>query len=258
MLALLFGLFGLVIGSFLNVVILRRGARSIGGRSSCMQCGHRLAVADLIPVVSYLFVRGRCRYCGSRISAQYPLVEAATAALFFLIGASPLPLSLQLLALPILALLICIAVYDARHTIIPDEWVYTFAALGLLFGSLYSGAFGLTILAGVGAASPLALLWLLSYGRWMGLGDSKLSLGIGFLLGPWGAYLALTSAFVLGAAFFLPLVIRARFTPTALSRGGSAGLTMKSEVPLGPFLILACIIVWFLQLYGAPILSLWQ
>ena len=265
--ALIFGLFGLIIGSFLNVVILRRGARSIGGRSSCMHCGHVLTALDLVPVFSYVFLRGRCRYCGGRISAQYPLVEASTSISFALIGGAPLSLPLQLLALPIAALFICITVYDARHTVIPDEWVYSVAFLALIFGSLYSGTPVQNLIAGVGAAAPFALLWLLSHGRWMGLGDSKLALAIGALVGPWGAYLAITAAFVGGAAFFLPLVffssplwsrIKRKVTPTVRSSGSAAGLTMRSEVPFGPFLIVSCSLIWILQLYGAPILTLWS
>lgn len=246
--ALIFGLFGLIVGSFLNVVIVRRGVRTLLGRSSCMHCGRTLSGLDLIPLISYIALRGRCRYCGSGISLQYPLVEAMTAALFAALGASPLPFLLQLLALPIAALFVCIAIYDARHTIIPNEWVYPLAVLSLLFSVLQGGAIAANVLTGIGAAAPFSLLWLISRGRWMGLGDSKLALAIGFLLGPLGAYVAITAAFVLGALFFVPFVFLAKVDKRA--GGAPSSYTMQSEVPLGPFLIFACIIVWFLQIYG--------
>src|SRR6476620_776440 len=88
MLFLLFalGTVGLCVGSFLNVVILRRGRQSMSRRSACMSCGNTLAWYDMIPIASWIILRGRCRACGSSISSQYPLVEAATAILFALFG----------------------------------------------------------------------------------------------------------------------------------------------------------------------------
>src|SRR3989344_4669887 len=126
--ALIFGIFGLIVGSFLNVVILRRGARALSGRSACMSCGRQLLWHDMVPFVSWLALRGRCRGCGSGISLQYPLVEAATAILFAAIGAAPhLDIAHKIIFCIIAALLICITVYDLRHTIIPDGWAYSFA-----------------------------------------------------------------------------------------------------------------------------------
>ncbi|MEN9560740.1 MAG: type 4 prepilin-like protein leader peptide-processing enzyme, partial [Candidatus Parcubacteria bacterium] len=128
MFAFVFGAFGLIIGSFLNVFILRKGVRSLAGRSACMSCGRTILWQDLIPVVSWIFLRGKCRHCGSAISPQYPLVEIVTGVLFALIGAAPFPIGLfqRVLFCVLAALLVAIAVYDMRHTIIPDEWAYTF------------------------------------------------------------------------------------------------------------------------------------
>jgi len=257
-----FGLFGLIIGSFLNVVILRRGARTVGGRSGCLSCGAPLRWYDLVPVVSWVALRGRCRACGSRISVQYPLVEASTAVLFACIGASDLSIPMQIISLIIIALLILITVYDLRHTIIPDEWSYTFAILAFIsassfaIGSGWTGIFSL-IIAGPLCALPLFALWLISRGRWMGLGDAKLALGIGFLLGQGTGLFAVFFAFVIGAVisvcFLLPYsYVRARFGITRLGAGG-AGFTMKSEVPFGPFLIASTLLVWLMTIYGMPI-----
>lgn len=235
-----------------------------------MSCGARLRWYDMIPVFSWALLGGRCRSCGGRISIQYPLVEAATGILFAAIGFwanSALPglswpgVVLIVLHLCILALLVCITAYDILHTIIPDEWAYAFAALAFIsqflqpspldYGSLWF------ILAGPTAAAPLFALWLFSRGRWMGLGDAKLALGIGWLLGPAPGLIAVFGAFVIGAVVSvfillpLPHIIRALYTLGITSRGKPApGFTMKSEIPFGPFLILSCIIIWFASIYG--------
>lgn len=269
MLATLFGLFGLIIGSFLNVLILRRGLCNLGGRSACMTCAARIAWYDNIPLFSWFILRGRCRACGSRISMQYPLVEALTGAVFALLGGADLSLPVLAVSLPASALLIAIAVYDVRHTIIPDAWVWTFNALALLTACvlpLPATSYTLSaILAGPVAALPLFALWLVSRGRWMGLGDAKLALGIGWLLGPVYGVAAIFGAFIFGAVvsllILLPLPFYLRFLQIVryylLHRGvgvkSGTGFTMKSEVPFGPFLISSCFIIWFLLLYNIPL-----
>ncbi len=273
MTALAFGVFGLIVGSFLNVVILRHGVRSVAGRSGCMSCGTQLPWYDMIPFFSWLALRGRCRSCRARISIQYPLVEAATAVSFGFIGASSLPVPSQIIGCVILALLICIAAYDILHTIIPDEWVWSFNALALflvLAFPLQATSYQLqALLAGPAAASPLFALWLFSRGRWMGLGDAKLALGIGWLLGPALGIFAIFGAFVIGAIVSLLLVffsseqwkkIIQGFTPTPISQRLVWGFTMKSEIPFGPFLIAACLIVWFATMYDVqvPLLSMYE
>jgi len=280
--ALIFGLFGLIIGSFLNVVVLRHGAKSLGGRSACMSCGKPIAWYDNIPVVSWLYLRGRCRMCGSAISVQYPLVEISTALLFAFLAAGELshvPLAFDLPGLVHLyatlalycfvgALLISISVYDIRHTIIPDRWVYLFAlfALASSFFGISPGYNSVLLLLAAGpiGALPLFALWAVSGGRWMGFGDVKLALGIGWLLGPVSGLFAVFFAFILGACVSVPLLglsspylhaLVRRFTPTLASSKGLLGFTMGSEIPFGPFLVCSCIIVWLFLING---IELWR
>lgn len=267
-LALVCGLFGLIVGSFLNVAILRHGARSISGRSACMSCGAQIKWYDLLPVLSWIFLRGRCRACGSSISAQYPLVELATGLSFALVGASQAMFGIALpFFLALTAFMVMIAVYDILHTIIPDEWAYMFALFALvtsIIEPLYTGPLIYLLLAGPATALPLFVLWLISGGRWMGLGDAKLALGIGWLLGPvYGPY-AVMGAFVIGALISVCILIPLPYIRNAMrsmysGRGiaglrlGNIGLTMKSEVAFGPFLIMSTFLIWILLLYSVPL-----
>ena len=127
-------IFGLIVGSFLNVVILRlhAGRDFVAGRSECLSCHHSLGPADLVPIASFVFLRGRCRYCRQKISWQYPLVETATALLFTVsfyllfrkIGVYNLAFGLELLRnWLVIAVLVIVFVYDLRWQLIPDEAV---------------------------------------------------------------------------------------------------------------------------------------
>ena len=259
----MWGAFGTIIGSFLNVLILRYGKKPITGRSVCPSCKAVLEPYDLIPVLSWIFLRGRCRYCNAHISIQYPLVELGTGIAFALIGVAPIELMFKCLALPIASIFIAIAVHDLRTTIIPDTWVLLLGALSLVAAILSVsdgyGSYATVLLAGPLVALPLGGLWFFSRGTWMGFGDVKLALSIGWLLGIEGGLKALFLAFILGALVSVPLLVfssewwkrfRARLTPTAISQIAPWQFKMKSEIPFGPFLVAACFIVWFAGMYG--------
>lgn len=260
---------GLIVGSFLNVVILRHKEKGIGGRSGCMSCGALLTWRDLIPIASWIILAGRCRHCGSRVSIQYPLVEGTTAVLFAGMTHALIPsvvsvvttdtLVTLLISFGIIALLVMIAVYDIRHTIIPDEWSYGFASLSLLWTlsqNGYSVEVGLWgVLAALVCASPFAALWFVSRGRWMGLGDAKLALGIGSLLGVINGITAILIAFWIGALVsILFLIVLPRIIHLLrLGYRRSYRFSMTSEIPFGPYLIFGCILIWYTNLYGFPI-----
>jgi prepilin signal peptidase PulO-like enzyme (type II secretory pathway) len=165
------------------------------------------------------------------------------------------------------SILVALAAYDIRHTILPDLWVYSFAAVALAVGilSLPSGATAPDVaalfFAGLFLALPIAALWFVSNGEWIGLGDAKLMIGIGWLLGPTAGFHALVGAFVIGAVVSLAVLVplpsyrrvwRKVMHATSLSANG-AHFTMKSEVPFGPFLIASCLIVWFLEAHGVTV-----
>jgi prepilin signal peptidase PulO-like enzyme (type II secretory pathway) len=248
---------GLALGSLLNTITLRheKGER-LSGRSRCMSCAHELSWYELIPVVSYLIQGRKCRSCSSTISPQYPLVELATALLFVLVGYVVEPFAAPLLSMGLLVLVVhlCIwsllmasTVYDLRTKLIPDSFSYTFALLA--FAALFITPSGFLVpglwelLAGPVCFLPFYVLWAVSQGRWIGLGDGKLSLGIGWLLGLPLAGTAILTAFWLGAVVSLALIALQRVLHT-----GDAQLTMKSAVPFGPFLVLGTLVIYVYQI----------
>lgn len=250
--------FGAIIGSFLNVVIYRLGSGSgLGGRSKCLACGKILHAHMLIPLWSYLFQRGRCAFCQSRISMQYFLVECMTGLLFVLAAfvndfsmffSGYQSLMLFLLDGAILSTLVVITVYDLKHKIIPDRLSIIFALLAALslllkyfFGVLpdmFTSLLGtLPVWINVAAAPllalPFAALWGLSGGRAMGLGDAKLAWGIGWFLGLTKGITAVVFSFWIAfiPSLVLLLLPQKRFT-------------MKSEIPFAPFLVLGMLVVY--------------
>lgn len=270
MLFLASGLFGLIVGSYLNVVVLRHGAGSLGGRSRCMSCTSQIAWYDNIPLLSWILLRGRCRSCRSAISIQYPIVEALSGVVFALIVPKLISttalfdvrdLIVLFLDAVIIALLIAVAVYDARHTMIPDAWVYSFSVLALVVALLTSPApFVMTLLSGPAAAAPLFALWLVSRGAWMGFGDVKMAVGIGWFLGPLFGIFAVFLAFVVGALVSVCILLPMPYLMRRLHAWGIARLstsathfTMKSEVAFGPFLVAAFFITWLTLLYRIPL-----
>jgi len=228
-------LFGLVVGSFLNCIIyrLQTGEGFLTGRSFCPYCKHELSWQDLIPIFSFLILRGKCRYCSQKISLQYPLVELATGLLFVSFFIFHFSFFIFIIA----CFLIIIFVYDLKYYIIPDKVIYPAIAIALIFNFQFLISkqfliFNHSILNALGAALFFSLIVLVSRGKWMGVGDIKLAALMGLFLGFPDILVALFLAFFIGGIIGIGLII-------------SGKRTLKSEVPFGPFLVLGTFIALF-------------
>ena len=234
---LIFLIFGFVVGSFLNCVIYRleEGKSFLKGRSFCPHCGHSLAWKDLIPLLSFLFLRGKCRYCKKEISFQYPLVELATALSFFFISFTFSGLFIFYYCI-IFSLLIAIFVYDLKHMLIPDSLIYSAIVIVIIFNlyQFFIGSYPILnhLYSALGAALFFLSIVLFSKGKAMGVGDIKLAFFMGFFLGFPGIFLALFLAFFFGAIIGIGLIMFKK-------------KELKSEVPFGPFLIAGTVISLF-------------
>lgn len=243
------GLFGLVIGSFLNVVAHRvpAGRSVVSPPSACPECGHQIRWHDNIPVVSWFLLRGRCRDCRARISARYPLVEASTGALFaatsLVIGAVWVLPAYLLFAATTLVLVLT----DLDHKRIPNRILYpaTVAAIILLTaGAAADGTLAAVprALAGGGIFFGLLLLIALAARGGFGMGDVKLAVLL-------GTFLAFQSWDTLWSGIFLAFLI-----------GGGVSLLLlitrrkgrKDAIPFGPPLIIGA---WAALAWGEALVS---
>lgn len=257
---------GAIMGSFLLVVALRYNTGlSLQGRSRCFSCSKKLSWYELVPILSYLVQRGRCRKCSSYIPAETLVAELLTAVVFVLISLRGVLVGQEMVVwtLPyligsfflfaIFSLLIVIFFYDMHHKIIPDGLSLSFGILALastFFFAMDSGVFMYTgfiipsvyhILAGILVPLPFVLIWVFSKGRMMGLGDPKLMVGMGLLLGITQGFTAVFVSFWVGTLFVIALVTTEKVLSKKLF-GPSKKSIMKQELPFGPFLILGTLI----------------
>lgn len=246
---------GALIGSFLNCLVLRKeqGKSFVVGRSFCPSCKKTLLNRDLFPVISFLWLKGKCRFCSQKISFQYPAVEILTGIVFaviFIFQKENLPTFFGQLEtiylLLVFSLIVAIFIYDLRNYIIPDEW--TFSLIGLVslwhISSFFIGEITLTELIYFGVAGLMVFLfflsiYVLSKGEWIGFGDVKLVFFMGIFLGVSKVLVALFSAFVSGAIIGITLILLNK-------------KKIKSEVPFAPFLLLGAFIGFF---WGTEILN---
>jgi leader peptidase (prepilin peptidase)/N-methyltransferase len=228
---LLIGVLGLLIGSFLNVVIHRlpRGQSLTRPASRCPSCEASIKPYDNVPVVSWLLLRGRCRNCGAAISVRYPLVEALTAAAF--VGAA-LTRGVDddlALWLPFAAMLIAVAGIDLDHRIIPNKILLPAAIWGLVATIAFRPDNVDDSLIAGGIAFGALLLAAVAYPAGMGMGDVKLAGVMGIYLGS-GVAPAMLAAFLAGSLVGVVII----------AREGRDG--RKKGVPFGPFLALGGLI----------------
>lgn len=226
---------GLAAGSFYNVVIYRlpRNVSFISPPSSCPSCGSRIRWYDNIPVVSYILLKGRCRFCGARISPQYPVVELLSG-LLIVFSYQRWGLSLDFLVYYLFfSALLVLSLIDLRWFILPDQITLPGIALGLIV-SPFRETLNLTeSILGAILGGGVSLAIYLYYVRFrkiegLGFGDVKLLAFIGSVTGPYGALASLFLGSFLGLLFAFPTVIRRK--------------TVKFAIPFGPFLSLGCFI----------------
>ena len=224
---------GLIVGSFLNCVILRtyKGESFIVGRSYCPKCKHDLKPWDLIPVLSYLILRGKCRHCGNKISSQYPLVELSTAIIFSFVYLQVGLTSKMIYLLVIMAIFIVIFVYDLKYYIVPDKFVFS----GIIISAIWvflTGDILITFASAIGASFFFFLIWFFSKGLAMGFGDVKLAFLIGLLFGWPNVVVGLFLGFFFGAIIgTISLLINQK--------------NLKSEIPFAPFLLSGAFVALF-------------
>jgi leader peptidase (prepilin peptidase)/N-methyltransferase len=250
-------LFGAAIGSFLNVVIYRLPrAQSLGGRSACPHCARTLSWFDLVPILSYGFLRGRCRTCRARIAWRYPAVELLTGLLAMAIAARFGPGPAGILYFAFGAALIAITFIDLDWKIIPDAITLPGVAIGLGAGLLAqlgagAGLMGAELVVGplralIGAVGGALGLWLVAWGyekatgvEGLGFGDVKLAALLGAFLGGGGVFLTILLASLAGSLIGAGIM---------LARKG----TSRTALPFGTFLAPAGLLVLF---YGPALLD---
>lgn len=227
------GLFGLVVGSFLNVAIHRipREESVVWPGSRCPACGAEIKATDNVPVLSYLLLRGRCRNCKARISARYPAIEALTG-LLFAASAYEFGIGLALLsALVLICVLIVLAGIDLEHRLLPNVIVVPAALLGLALSVLQDpGRWWVYLVSSVAVSGGLLAL-ALAYPGGMGMGDVKMGGMLGAFLGPYAA-LAVFLGAVTGAA-----------TAGVLMAAGK--MDRRYALPFGVFMSIGALVTLF-------------
>lgn len=232
-------IFGLHIGSFLNVLIdrLPKG-RSILGRSNCDYCRKIINWYDLVPVVSYFILKGKCRFCRKSLTGYYPIVEVLTAVLFVLSWIFlPVPsIGGKIVFLAIMSVLVTIFFADMKYRIIPDSLQLALLVFGIGYLSLTGSKLSLGdhLLGSFLVLAPILGIFLITKGKGMGFGDVKLAGIIGLLFGIKVGAVAVYIAFVIGAIFGIILIILKR-------------KRLKSKIAFGPFLVTGMIVSFFFQ-----------
>lgn len=237
---------GLCLGSFVNALVWRLHTKKdwVKGRSECVHCHHELDWYDLIPVVSWLILKGRCQYCDKAISLQYPLVEVTTAVLFvlsYLYWPSAFNSALSIVNfgfwLLFLVGFMAMIVTDIRWMLLPNKLTYSFgllAASQVLMVAIVLKDLGALLSAFGGVLAVGGLFYVLfqfSGGKWIGGGDVKLGLVLGLLAGSFIKGLMLVFlASLLGCFIAIPLIV-------------SNKVNISKRIPFGPFLIASCILV---------------
>ncbi len=248
---------GLCVGSFLNVVILRglSGESIVFGRSKCPKCSNKLKWYMNIPLLSYLFLRGKCAFCKTPISSQYPIVEFITGLMFlfvfFLCGFSLKTILLWV----ILSLFIVLSVTDIKETVILDFHAYILLGISILY-SAFGFAYVNLLHAVIGAIGAFLIFELLSYFgvllvkfRMFGEGDSLIALSLGAIFGLKNLLIVIALSFLIQCVFAVPILIKNAFTSGKKKLALSYGIIFPSIFvvgfinKLGGILYLVCTVI---------------
>lgn len=238
---------GLFFGSFLNLIVDRLYSKEtiLKGRSHCEFCKKNLEWFDLIPLLSFIILKGKCRYCHKKLSFYYPLVEVTTGILYVVSFLFVFGLNFQFTGINIQLLnffyflflsssFIIIFFEDLKHGLIPEMVVYPTILVSFVYLILNSQPISNYLLSGFGAFSFFLLLFLITKGKGMGFGDVILAFLLGLVLGFPKIILALYIAFLTGAIFGLILILWKKKR------------SLKETIPFGPFLIAGTLISLFL------------
>jgi len=232
---------GLCCGSFVNMLEYRTArkyrltkaafvkAMASQSRSFCDYCGRQLRWYENVPVVSWIIQGGKTKCCNKKLPLLYPIVELGVGILF-LIGYG----NVGILGLVIITLLVFSAVFDLKYMILPDFSTGILIILSITLIIINKNNIFSYVVSGLGASGFLMILNLITKGKGMGMGDVKLALFMGLLLGPVKVITAFYIAFIVGALISLILI-------------GVGRASRKSLVPFGPFLILGTVVAWFLD-----------
>lgn len=239
--------YGLVFGSFSNVLIDRQGSGEsvLWGRSHCDHCKKTLRWYELIPVLSFIVQLGKCRRCHRHLSLQYPLIELVTAGGYVWLYAT-VPFGLAYIAAAaIYSTSIVMLVADYKYRIIPDEMVVIASVSSIVYifvTQQHSYDIVRHIASAIGAATFFYTLWFGTKGKGMGFGDVKLSAMLGLLLGFPGIVFALYTAFLTGAVVGVILIL-------------IRNKTLKSRIAFGPFLLLGLLVA---IIFDRQLIHIWN
>lgn len=251
---------GACLGSFANVIMTRLNALSLLSRSKCLSCGALIRKRDNIPIISYLIRRGRCYACQSKYSSHYLWIELAMGVVGVIVWANvydatmPMYISITKYTLDLIAftLLICISAYDMKHKIVPPQLSLSLIIVGLVLsitrlwmphtdGLLYvsmDNAF-FELLGGLLTATPYALLFLVSRGRWVGFGDVLVYAGVGWAFGLVSGISIFLSSIWIGSIFVIIW--------SYMHRGRKLNMS-TIEIPFAPFIAIAALIVYAMHI----------
>ena len=256
-------IFGAIVGSFFNVVLLRKntGEKIAYGRSRCFSCGRELRWNHNIPLVSFVILRGRCAYCKSKISLQYPIVEFLVGVLAVFVFLKPLP---TLFFLPVafyplfstfyflaFSSLFLVAMYDARTKIIDGKLLFVFSVFACLnaafrwFDAYNNGVSVLILYDAIAALSIWFFFWALCFfsnGKWIGRGDSNFAFWCSIFLGAKQSVAMVLLSYWIGGVFGIAILL-VSFLLKKLSKR-SIGVSLKTEIPFAPFLALGVFVSW--------------